>query len=273
MPSDLTTFRLVVYEHHLDPHIFRDILADELELHLTDAMRLVSHAPGVIPFAMSHPQARRVGEKLASVGVHVGVWPVGELPHLTGARVIHKLDLRPEGFESCGLRGEPLHWVPWEHVELVSVGEFPHDAREQSLSAPTWVSPSIRAVRAVVLGYRRSGTQTVKRVKASTPELWIVRRRPVQAIRVQQDRMNYECLGEQRESNTRANFRRLIEEVMERCPNATRTPAVQSFLVYDRPGQHFFASAQQFMEYNTWQLVLRWRDRPPDPPTEHAVEA
>jgi hypothetical protein len=257
-------YRLIIFEHRLDPHIFRDILADKLSLHLTDAMRLVSHAPGVIPFAVSRADGRRVGAKLASVGVSVGVWPVSELPDLSGPRIVHKLEFRPDGFETFGLRGEPYHWVPWELVELLSVGEFPHEGREHALTGPTWLSPSVGAVRAVVLGYRRSGTQARKQSESSMPELWIVRRRPVQAIRVQQDRMNYECLADQREPSTRANFRRLIEAVIERSLQATTTPATRSYLAYDRPGEHFFSSAQDFMEYTTWQLLLRWRDRPPD---------
>lgn len=261
VPKSKRAHRLVIYQNRLDPHIFREILADALKLHPTEAMRLVSHTPGVIPFALTRLRARRVAKTLASVGVEVGVWPVQRLPNLSQPCLVHKMDCRADGLATVGLRGEPLHWVPWDLIELVSVGAFAGESKELTLFGPTWLSASAGALRSLVAGYHRSGTHVPKVVRTSRPELWIVRRRPVQAIRILHDRANYEYLGDRRAPSARANFRLLIDDVLRLAPHATRTPATQSFLVYDRPGQHCFGSAQQFMEYTAWQLVVRWREQ------------
>ena len=261
MPKAKKAYRLVVYQHRLDPHILREILADALDLHRTDAMRLVSHVPGVLPVPLTHAQTRRLGKLLASVGVEVGVWRADRLPNLSQPTLVHKLDCRPDGLESFGVRGEPLHWMPWDQLELISVGEFPGKTKELSLMGPTWLSASVGAVRAMVMGYHRVGMRVQKIVPAAKPELWIVRRRPTQAIRVQQDAANYEYLGERRAPSARANFRHLVEDLIRLAPLATVTPATQSFLVYDRPGQHHFSSGQQFLDFTTWQLLVRWRDQ------------
>ncbi len=225
MPSARRRFRLVVYEHHLDPHIFREILADALDLHRTDAMRLVSHVPGVIPFQLTHAKARRVGKVLASVGVEIGVWRADRLPDLSQPALVHKVDCRADGLETFGVRGEPLHWMPWAQLELISVGETPGATKELTLRGPTWLTASVGAVRAMVLGYHRVGVTVRKIVAAPKHELWIVRRRPTQVIRVQQDSTNYEYLGARRAPSARANFRRLVEDLIRLAPHATVTPA------------------------------------------------
>src|SRR5262245_16209275 len=192
MPRAKRSFRLVVYAHHLDPHIFREILADHLDLNRADAMRLVAHAPGILPLSMSRRRAGRLGRLLASVGVHVGVWPEDRLPDLRDPCVVHKVACRPLGLETFGPRGEPLHWVPWAQLELINIGEFPGGIKELSLSGPTWMSASVGTMRALVLGYRRSGLHVRKLVAQSQLELWLVRGRPTQLIRIPQDQVSYE---------------------------------------------------------------------------------
>jgi hypothetical protein len=255
------SFRLVVYHHQLDPHIFREILADKLNLNRADAMRLVSHAPGIIPFSLTHRRATRLARTLASVGVQVGVWRDDQLPDLRELCQVHKVACQAEGLATFGMRCEPLHWVPWSHIELISVGEFPRETKEICQFGPTWLSVSAGAVRSIVIGYHRTGTHVRKEPAKALPVLWVVRRRPIQAICMQQDQVNYEYLLDRRRSSARANFRLLIDDLTRFAPNATITPATRSFLRYARPGEHFFASTHQFRHYTVWQLMIRWRDR------------
>jgi hypothetical protein len=261
MRSENRSFRLVVYKHQLDPHIFREILADKLNLNRTDAMRLVAQAPGIIEQPLSRRRAMRLASVLASVGVHVGIWPTDRLPRLGEPYVVHKVSCQADGLATFGTRGEPMHWIPWPYLELISVGEFPGRSRDLLSFGPSWLDTSIGAVRSMVLGRHRSGLHVRKPVPRSTPELWLVRRRPTCAVRIPQDQVNYGYLEDRRQPSARANFRQLIDDIGRLAPRATITPATQSFITYARPGTHQFASYAQFKDYTVWQLLVRWHVR------------
>lgn len=261
MPSESRTSRVVVYQHRLDPHIFREILADELDLNRTDAMRLVAQAPGILDWPLTRRRALRLARLLASVGVQVGVWPVNRLPSLGNPTVVHRVSCQVEGLAAFGARAEPTHWMPWAYVEVISVGEFPGRTKDQSALGASWFDASVGAVRSLVLGRRRPGLSARKIVPRSSPELWVVRRRPTQVIRVPQDQVNYAYLAERRLPSARANFRQLIEDIAGSAPHATVTQSTQSFLAHARPAEHQFPSFDDFKQYTLWQLLVRWHTR------------
>lgn len=253
--------RLVVYQEGVDPHLIRDILAAELALHATDAMRLAAHAPGVIPVALTARQSAALAQRLTEAAVDAEDWLAERLPDLSQPRDVYRVRCRPQGLEVTDRHSSPEHWLPWEQVELISVGVVPQGVASRQVNTPTWLAAATTGIRVLGLSARAPRSRSIKVARPPAPELWIVRERPVLALRLQPYRMNFDYLGERLQSNTAANFRLLIEDVLRPTPGATITPATHSFLTYDRPGHHFFSSAQELMEYTTWQLLLRWRSR------------
>ncbi len=253
--------RLVVYPEDANPQLVRDALTVELGLHPTDAMRLAAHVPGVIPVPLSEPSARSLVLMLEHAGIDAEAWRADELPDLSEPRDVHRVQLTPQGLEAIGPRGEPAHWLPWPQVELVSVGLVRQGPKQRVVTTPSWIRVAAAVVRPRTLlePSRRAGK--VKTARAPLAELWLVRDRPIQALRCRQDCMSYDYLADRLQTSSTANFRLLVEDLLRYSANASRTPATESFLVFDRPGRHFFASAQDLMEYTTWQMLLRWRAR------------
>ncbi len=252
-------WRVVVFTEKFDRQVVRALVGEHLDMERADTTRLAAHAPGVLPRPLTRGQADRLAEALANVGIDAEAWPVDRIPNLSEPRTIHKVICRADGLEAFGLRGEPSHWLPWEQVELLSLGVLPRGSKELSLAAPVWITAAAAVVRPLLLGGPRSRPHRVKRREPVAPELWIIRSRPLLTLRVQQDRMSYEYLGDRLQPSTRANFRVLLDDLVRSVPNAGLTPALQSFLNYDRPGQYYFSSGQHLMEYTTWQLLLHWR--------------
>jgi len=252
-------WHVIVFADNLNRQLLGAVLGEHLDMERADTLRLAAHMPGVLPRSLTSDQAGRLVEALTHVGIDAEAWPVDRIPDLSEPRTVHKVICRADGLESFGLHGEPSHWLPWEQVELLSLGVLPRAAKELSLAAPVWVTAAAAVVRPLLLGGPRSRAHRVKRREPVAPELWIIRARPVLALRVQRDRMSYEYLGERLQPSTRANFRLLLADLVAAVPHATVTPAAQSFIAGDRPGHFHFASAQHLMEYTTWQLLLRWR--------------
>jgi hypothetical protein len=252
-------WHVIVFADNFDRQLLRALVGEHLDMERADATRLAAHAPGVLARPLTNTQADRLVEALTNVGIVAEAWPVDRIPDLSEPRTMHKLICRVDGLEAFGLRGEPSHWLPWEHVELLSLGVLPRGSRDLSLSAPAWVTAAAAVVRPLLLGGPRSRPRRVRRREPVAPELWIIRARPLLVLRVQQDRMSYEYLGDRLQPSSGANFRVFLDDLVRSVPGAGLTPALQSFLNYDRPGHYFFSSAQQLMEYTTWQLLLRWR--------------
>lgn len=254
-------YRLVIFSDDADPHLVRDLLAEELDLHGTDAMRLAAHAPGVIPHELDADKTRILVDRFTQAGIDAEGWLVDQLPDLSGPREIHKAQCLAGGLQTIGLRTEPEHWLPWSMIELVSVGVVPQAPTQRRIEPSAWLSATGRGLRPVAMGMRLPRAHPIQVHRPSLAELWIVRRRPVHALRVQQEQMNYEYLSARLQSSTAANFRLLVEDILRTTGHAAATPATQSYLVHERPGRHFFTSSQQLMEYTTWQLLLRWRSQ------------
>ena len=265
MAEPQTGYRLVIHSEGVDPHLIRDLLAEELDMHGTDAMRLAAHAPGVIPHELSLDKVRILVERLTQAGLDAEGWLADQLPDLSGPREVHRLQCLAGGLQTVGLRNEPEHWVPWSQIELISVGMVPQVPKQRRVESPGWSRVSGAAAATafgpIASAFRPRVSKTIKVQQPSVVELWIVRNRPVQALRIHQEQMNYEYLADRLQSSSAANFRLFLEDLLRSAPQASITPATHSFLVYERPGRHHFSSSQQLMEYTTWQLLIRWRSQ------------
>src|SRR5690349_20348724 len=120
MDKATNDYRLVVFETPENPQDVRDLLCSVTGFHPTDAMLWVARAPGVWPRPLAEGEVRELLDGLFELGVPAEAWRADLLPSLSPPRTIHDAACLPEGLRIKGLRGEPIHWVPWETIELIS---------------------------------------------------------------------------------------------------------------------------------------------------------
>ena len=234
----------------------REALADALVRHLgltrTDATIQARLAPGVVRGEYSPEQAAAAAAAILGLGLQARAIPSPDVPVLHPHDRVHHLRW-PEGgllvLDTLGTHGETL---PWDHLELLSVGLVPPDATQQVTSRST-----------SVLATGRQHLAEAELTVSSPPqlEMLLVCRDPFRVLRLEAPHLNYEFLGSRRMAGSADNFRLLVEDILARAPHIYHTPATQAWLRGDQATNSHFESASA-MERSTQLHVLihrQWR--------------
>lgn len=248
MTHEITDFstRLAVFSKPDDLHALAKVLAEECGLHPTDAMHEAHSAPCVFTPRLTAANAEQVALAIERLGLHAEPVALDELRAFEDLRTVHHVACRRTGLEILDLRGCPAELIPWEDVEVLSVGETPAAPAHHELTSDFTVVSS---------GPRRSDVAVD--VPTRTMELWIVCRNPERVYRLDASRHNFESLGERRTNSMRLNLRTLLEQMLKHTPQAHLTPAVREFLDNDRL-QHF-DSAEQLLNATELHLLVAHR--------------
>lgn len=253
-------YRLVVFEAVDDPAAVRDLFCKVTGLHPTDATQWVARAPGVWPRPLTADQARELLDGLYVLGVAAEARLAETFPELAPARTIHDAACLAEGFRVKGLRGEPTHWVPWDKVELIAAGRIEAEDEYRGVNPPKWPSAAAAAIRALTLRNphpfeRRSRAMRVPRDPVG--EVIIVRKDPLLAIRVVENKMNYAYLGDRLSTSAAANFPLFVADLVARADDATITPSTRALLGHGDPAEALFATPQALLDYATHRLLWK----------------
>ncbi|MFO0958325.1 MAG: hypothetical protein U0800_13000 [Isosphaeraceae bacterium] len=266
VPPD-PTYRLVIFHAPDDPRAVRELLCAVTGDHPTDAAQWVARAPGIWARPLAEGEVRELLDGLYKLGVAAEARRIDTLPNLSPPRTIHEAACLPEGLRITGLRGEPIHWIPWDKVELIHVGQIEQDdeAREAD-----WSSNLMDGLRALSHRPGRIGPRTGRTVKEPRPpvgEAQVVRGEPRLAFRIAENSMNYGYLKGRLQPTAAANFRLLVNDLVELAADAYLTPATDDFLD-GKP--RLFESPQEMLGDTTLQLLWSWyrRDRDRQGPTE-----
>ncbi len=263
-------YRLVVFEEVDDPTAVRDLFCGVTGLHPTDAMVwLARSTPGSWPRPLSADQARELLDGLYDLGVAAEAWLIEKFPELNPARTIHDAACLPEGFRVKGLRGEPIHWVPWNKVELVCAGRIEAEDEFRGLTPPRWPSAVVAGLRA--LTFRKPYTaprhaRAVRLPRDPVGEVLIVRKDPRIAFRVVENRMNYAYLKDRLSTSASTNFPLFVADLVARSDDAYLPPSTRALLNGGDPSSYTFATPQALLDYATHRLLWSWykRDRDAD---------
>ncbi len=150
----------------------------------------------------------RSSTALYDLGVAAEAWRADLLPVLYPPRNVHDVACLPNGLRVRGLRGEPIHWVPWDAIELVSAGRIEQADELRVIAPPSWVQAVSTGLNALLHRpsrlARRERSMRVSREPVG--ELIVVRRDPRIALRVAEDAMNYAYLGDRKQATASENF-------------------------------------------------------------------
>lgn len=268
MPSTPAQYRLVVFDELDHPQPVRDLFAQALGVHPTDAAQWVARVPGVWPKLLSEAQVRRLLDGLYALEVAAEAWRVDAFPDLRRPRTVHEAACLDGGLRITGLRGEPTHWVPWDKVEMIAAGAIAAADPGREPTPPGWVNAISTGFRAAIgraprAARRGRGFRTPRDPVA---EVLIVRREPLVAFRVVANQMNYAYLGNRLQLAATDNFPVFLADLRRLASTAIITPTTDDLLSDSDevdPEDSEFSSTQSLIDYATLRLLWGWyrRDR------------
>ncbi len=266
MSTTPARYRLVMFESIEEPQGVRDLVCRVTGMHPTDAMQWIARAPGTWPKPLEEAEVRQLLDGLYDLGIAAEAWRSDLFPELSPARTLHRAACLDKGFRAEGLRGEPIHWAPWDRIDLICAGRIAAEDEFRNVSAPRWPSTVVAGFRALVLmkpqpSNRRARATRIPRDPVG--KVLIVRREPRIAFRVIENRMNYAYLGRRLSQSAAENFPVFVADLCARADEAYITPSTRSLLEGRDSGEHDFPSSQALLDYATHRLLWSWyrRDR------------
>lgn len=253
--TDFST-RLAVFAKPDDVHELAGVLAEEFGLHPTDAMHEAHSVPCVLSPRLTSANADRIASAIERLGLRAEAIPMDELRAFEDLRTVHHVACRLSGLEILDLVGLPTELIPWDDLEVLSVGEVPAEASHHPLTEKFTVISTARPLHDVVSD-----------VPSHTPELWIVCRQPERVYRLDASKLNFESLAERKTNSKHINLHLLLQDIVRHATQAHLTPAARDFLDHDKLPQ--FASPEQLQNVTQLHLLIARCLNPANEP--HAV--
>ena len=241
--------RLAVFSKPDDVHELADVLVEELGLHPTDAMHEAHSVPCVLTPRLTSANADRIARAIEQLGLRTESIPLDELRAFDDLRTVHHVACRLSGLEILDLVGLPSELIPWDDLEVLSVGETPAESSHHQLTNEFTVISSARHLQDVATD-----------VPAHTLELWIVCRHPERVYRLDASKLNFESLAEHKTNSMHINLRLLLQGIVHHAPYAHLTPAAREFLDHDKFTR--FTSAEQLLNVTQLHLLMAHRLSP-----------
>jgi hypothetical protein len=226
---------------------------------------------------LDEQQTRRLVDGLYQLEVAAEAWRSDTFPDLSRPRTIHEGACLEGGFRVTGLRGEPIHWAPWDKVELIAAGRIAADDEFREVTPPGWVNALSTGFRAAIGRAPRAArkARAMRIPRDPVGEVLIVRRDPRLAFRVVETQMKYAYLGDRLRPSAAENFPLLLGDLRRLATHAFVTPTTDAMLDGGDPEDYEFASSQSLLDYAVLRLLWSWyrRDRdaqrgPGDLPTQ-----
>lgn len=272
MPGADNTYRLVIFDAPDDLPAVRDLIVGVTGLHPTDVTQWVARAPGVWPQPLAEGEVREILDGLYELGVAAEAHRVDLLPVLYPPRNVHDVACLPGGLRVRGLRGEPIHWVPWNAIELLSAGRVEQEDELRVIAPPTWVQAVSTGLNALLRRPSRIARRERSMRVAREPvgEVIIVRRDPRLALRVAEDSMSFAYLGDRKHVTASENFLIFLGDLRTLADQAYLPPPTRALLEGDTSEAVAFPTSQALMDYSFHRLLWSWyrRDRDASKGTE-----
>lgn len=237
---------IVIYNAPTDPHVVAAILMDVIGLSPTDALIHARSAPGVLPDRVTAAQAELLIQRFSAIGLSAEVIDVADLIDFHAPEIMHQARLEAQGLVFATDHGSGL--VPWNMLRVISAGQVP-------LETTTRLNPGENQM---FVAARRSRPPAHVTTLPPTMELWLIGNQ--KPIRLDQTRMNYEVLGDEKTDSSTENFRRFLTHLTERATTAHVTPATKAYLQHGSALEYMFHSADELQRVTQLQTLLTSRE-------------
>jgi hypothetical protein len=189
MAESAPLYRLVVFDELDDPQPVRELFVRVTGAHPTDVAQWVARVPGVWAKPLDEATTRALLDGLYELEIAAEAWRVDSFPDLGTPRTAHVAACEDGGFRVTGLRGEPIHWIPWNKIELISAGLIDAEDEFRDVSPPSWIS-AINSSARLMMGRNPASarrTRAMRITREPVPEVLIVRKEPRITIRPTRD--------------------------------------------------------------------------------------
>ncbi len=251
------TYRVVVFTPADDPHTLRDLLTERLAITAIDAQIQVHSLPGLLPNLLTKHDAAGLAAGIRELGADATIVASDEVPNLGKLHTIHHARCSDSGLEVLNHRGEQETVIAWKDIDLISVGLVSQPTQHQIGSPPT-------AMVQLATSHRSEQPTPGQR---DSLELLIVTKNPQRAYRVDHAQMNYEYLAQRMSSSATVNFRRFVQDLVNRAGSAKLAPATNAFLQHGFARHYQFRSSEELQRDTTFRLLVR------DSPVTQSPEA
>jgi hypothetical protein len=247
--TDNPQFRVVVYAAPDDLHELAEILGRELGSHSTDALVQARTVPGALGDELSRETAERLAAEISQIGVRAEAVPAGDVPEFNTVTVVHHARCLDSGLEVLGLNAREQMLVPWNDVDLISVGQVPQE------TARHYVTGEMATISAA----RRTTPGPKDILMTPGPSAWFVCKNPDRQLRIDHKRMNYEYLGKRKTFSATANFRLFLDDVIAKARQAYLTPSTRDYLEHGSVTDYSFASLEALKHDAILHLMIKRR--------------
>jgi hypothetical protein len=218
-------------------------------LHPTDALVLARTTPGPLNDDLPREAAERLAGEISQIGVRAEAIPAGDVPDFKNVVVVHHARSLEAGLEVLGLNAEEKMLIPWNDIDLISVGQVPQE------TARHYVTGEMTALSAA----RRTTPGPRDILMTPGPSAWFVCKNPERQLRIDHKRMNYEYLGKRKTFSATANFRLFLDDVIARARPAYLTPSTRDYLEHGSVSDYSFASPEALKHDAILHLLIRRR--------------
>lgn len=239
-------YRVVVFARPDDQDEFVDAVMEATGTNRVDARIAWNLAPGILPHKFSLDVASELANSIRGLGVNTSVVLESTLPKLDRADVIHRCACSPEGLEIAGLSGARTALIEWQDIALVSVGLVPLETAKHYNVEP----------QVAVFSAPHSHTELTETTAITGFELWIITSHPERIFRIEQDRMNYEYLGERKVPSAAANFKVFLTDIALFAKNAYLTPAAHALIEFQPVGKYRFVDSAALQRETSMHFLL-----------------
>ncbi len=249
-PSPVRDHRVAVFARIESPQLLAELICEMTGATPTDAMFAAHGTPGILPHPYTLTEAESLVAHLRPLGLQAAVVSEADLPDMSKPILMHHARIAEDALEICDLRGDCAARLLWDRLAVIAVGCVPgkHHLRFNEEGRPSVLSaaPLPSAGRLA----------TPERPEL---ELWLLCRGPTAVYCLKHDEFNYETLAEECESSAAENFDRFVRRLVDKAPQARRTPGTYAFLQRILRGYEYKSSAavqQQALLGWTWEPSL-----------------
>jgi hypothetical protein len=242
-------YRVVVYAAPDDAQELADVIARVLGLHPTDALIRARTVPGPLIDELPRGTAERLAGEISQIGVRAEALPAASVPEFNSIVVVHHARCLETGLEVLGVNAQEQMLVPWNDIDLISVGQVPQE------TARHYVTGEMAAISAA----RRTSPGPRDILLTPGPSAWFVCKNPDRELRIDHKRMNYEYLGKRKTFSATANFRLFLDDVIARARQAYLTPSTRDYLEHGSVTDYSFDSPDVLKQDAILHILIRRR--------------
>lgn len=243
--SSADDHQIAVFAVPDDTERLEKLLMDLPDMDAPTVRQLVLSLPGLIPCRLTRSGAADVAAGIRELGVHATSIPCGDIPNVSHAVHVHRVNISQSTLEIVGPRNESQSWSA-ESVDLLSVGVMPSAGPLRHRPAPS----------AAMGSSHRSWNEGAILSPKKRPEAIVVLHDD-SVLSLASDEMNYEYLGDRLSHSSSANFMSLIKDLRQLAADAWVTPSTRAFLDH-APVRHYeFRTREEFQQYTQFQTLLQ----------------